>query len=64
MSDSAARWTSRKFWAVMIWQAVMVWLLFVDKLPVDAFQSITWLLLGGYLGANVAQKAIVRSTNG
>lgn len=60
MSDALIRWTSRKFWAVMFWQAVVAYLLWAGKLPVDAFESITWLLLGGYLGANVAQKALLK----
>lgn len=62
MDDITKRWTSRKFWAVMVWQAVICVLLWFGKLPVDAFESITWLLLGGYLGANVAQKWLVEKS--
>lgn len=58
MSDTAVRWTSRKFWAAMFWEGVMVWLLWSGKLPVEAFQSLTWLLLGGYFLGNVVQKWI------
>lgn len=53
-----SRWTSRKFWAATAWEAVMVTLLCLGKLPVEAFQSLTWLLLGGYFLGNVAQKWI------
>jgi len=55
MSDLAVRWTSRKFWAAMVWQAVMTTLFARGTLPVDAFVSVTWLLLGGYFVGNVAQ---------
>ena len=55
-----ARWTSRKFWAAMFWEFVMVVLLWAGKLPVDVFETLTWLLLGGYFLSNVAQKAIQR----
>ncbi|QAX98778.1 hypothetical protein PaTs2_57 [Pseudomonas phage PaTs-2] len=60
MNDIAVRWTSRKFWAAMIWEAVLVWLLYMGKLPVDAFESLTWLLLGGYFLGNVAQKVLLK----
>lgn len=53
--DLKARLTSRKFWAVMFWQAAFCGLLWAGKLPVDAFVSLTWLILGGYLLANVAE---------
>lgn len=49
------RWTSRKFAAVMFWQGVMVVLLWNDKLPPEAFVSVTWVLLGAYVAGNVAQ---------
>lgn len=49
------RLTSRKFWAVMFWQIVFTVLLWYGKLPVESYVSLTWLILGGYLLANVAQ---------
>jgi hypothetical protein len=49
------KWSSRKFVAVMFWQAIMVALLWNDKLPPEAFVSITWVLLGAYVAGNVAQ---------
>lgn len=55
---TGGRWTSRKFWAAMFWEVVMVMLLYVGKLPVEAFESLTWLLLGGYFVGNVTQKWI------
>ena len=53
------RWTSRKFWAMMVWQTVMVWLLWSGKLPLEGFVSVTWLLLGGYFASNVIQALTV-----
>lgn len=59
--NNMTRWTSRKFWAMVVWEAVMVFLLWFGKLPVDAFVSLTWLLLGGYFVSNVAQKVFAPS---
>lgn len=53
--DLKKRLTSRKFWAAMFWQAVFCVLLWHGKLPVESFVSLTYLILGGYLLANVAQ---------
>jgi hypothetical protein len=55
MEDTVERWSSRKFAAMMFWQGINVALLWHDKLPVDAFVSLTWLLLGGYFLVNGAQ---------
>lgn len=55
------RWTSRKFWAMVVWEAVMVWLLWSGKLPSDAFVSITWLLLGGYFVSNLLENVDIKS---
>jgi hypothetical protein len=52
----AERWSSRKFLAAMFWQAVMVALLWAGVLPSEAFVAVTYLILGGYLAGNVAQK--------
>ena len=54
------RWSSRKFWAAMFWQAVLVVLVVQDKIPASAFESLTYLILGGYFLSNVAQKAILK----
>jgi hypothetical protein len=51
----AERWSSRKFFAMFFWQGVMTALLWHDKLPSEAFVSITWVLLGGYFVVNGAQ---------
>ncbi len=55
MSSVKERWTSRKFIAAMLWQLVMVSLLVNGVLPPEAFVAVTYLILGGYFGGNVAQ---------
>ncbi len=60
MHEIAQRWSSRKFWAAMLWQALMVKLLATGILPVAVFESLTWLLLGGYFLGNVAQKWLLK----
>lgn len=59
--ETKLRWSSRKFWSAMIWMLIMVCLLREGTLPVAAFESLTWLLLGGYFMGNVAQKYIDRN---
>jgi len=49
------RWSSRKFFAAMFWQGVNTVLVWHDKIPSEAYVSITWVLLGLYFGGNVAQ---------
>ncbi|WP_046079664.1 hypothetical protein [Halomonas sp. HG01] len=63
MNEVAARWSSRKFWSAMAWQAVMVWLLIAGHLPVEVFETLTWLLLGGYIAGNVAQKWLLKEAS-
>lgn len=63
MNEVAQRWSSRKFWAAMAWQAVMVKLLVAGILPVEVFETLTWLLLGGYFLGNVAQKWLLRDAS-
>jgi len=58
------RWTSRKFVAAMGWEAVFVALLWVGKLPVEAFITLTFLALGGYFMGNLAQSYIANMTGG
>ncbi|MCE8004253.1 hypothetical protein [Billgrantia ethanolica] len=60
MNDVTQRWSSRKFAAAMVWQAVMVWLLIAGHLPVEVFETLTFLLLGGYILGNVAQHVLLR----
>lgn len=55
-SEIATRWSSRKFAAAMVWQGVMTGLLWFEKLPTEAYVTVTWLILGGYFVGNVVQK--------
>lgn len=52
------RWSSRKFWAAMFWQSVVTLLVWFNKIPDTIFETLTFLILGGYFLSNVAQKAI------
>jgi len=55
-----SKWSSRKFWSAMLWQACLVALVVLDKIPASVFESLTFLILGGYFLSNVAQKAILK----
>ena len=52
------RMTSRKFIAVMFWQAVFTGLLLVDNLTGDQYVNVTTLLLVGYLVVNAGQHVL------
>lgn len=60
MDEVAQRWTSRKFWAMMVWETVFVVMRWQDVLPVEAFVTLTGLLLGGYYASNVGQKVFTK----
>jgi len=49
------RWSSRKFWSAMIWQAVFTVMFGLGVLPEEAFVALTYLLLGGYFVSNTSQ---------
>ncbi len=54
-AETKLRWSSRKFWTMMLWQAVFTALLTFEVLPVEAFVTLTMMLLGSYFLANAAQ---------
>jgi hypothetical protein len=54
--ETKRRWTSRKFWACMIWQVVFLSLFILDEVPLGVLESSMYLLLGGYLVGNVVEK--------
>ena len=56
------RLTSRKFIAVMFWQAVFTGLLLVGKLTADQYLDVTTLLLVGYLVINAGQHVLERKS--
>jgi hypothetical protein len=58
------KWSSRKLWLAMFWQAVNTALLVHGVLPVPAYESLTWLLLGGYFVGNVAVEYIAGRQGG
>jgi hypothetical protein len=61
--NNSSKWMSRKFWATMFWQLVMVVLLYKQILPAQIFENLTYLLVGGYLLANVTQRYVEKPKN-
>jgi hypothetical protein len=59
MDDAISRWTSRKLWVMVGFELIFVALLWYSKLPVEAFVSLSYLLLGSYFVSNVTQKYIL-----
>ena len=55
-----SKWSSRKFWSAMLWQACNVVLVYNGTISESVFETLTFLLLGGYFLSNVAQKKIVQ----
>lgn len=62
MSEQAAitRWSSRKFWAAMVWQFIFTALLWAGKMPIEFYEKLTWLTLGGYFASNLVNKYMDR----
>lgn len=54
------KWSSRKFWAAMFWQSVVTVLVTFGRLPIDTFEALTYLILGGYFLSNVAGKVMTK----
>lgn len=48
-------WTSRKFWTVIACQVGVFAMLYLDKIAGGEFVTLTTLLIGGYLTANVVE---------
>lgn len=57
MSD---KFMSRKFFLVCVVQILLFICLYTGKLPADVFQSITMVVVSGYILGNVAQRALVK----
>jgi len=49
-------WTSRKFWTVIACQIGVFAMLYLDKVAGGEFVTLTTLLIGGYLTANVVER--------
>jgi len=59
MSDTIyARWSSRKLAVAVGCWLVIVALRCYERIPVDTFTDLTWLLLGGYFAGNLIQRAL------
>lgn len=54
------KFTSRKFFLVVGTQLLLFICLWTGTLPSDVFQSITMVLISGYLASNVVQKATTK----
>lgn len=54
------KFTSRKFFLVVVTQLLLFLCLATGTLPADVFQSITMVLVSGYLASNVVQKATTK----
>lgn len=48
------KWTSRKFWTMMLWQAVATAMLWFGKLESEHYWMLSGILVGSYMAANVA----------
>jgi len=60
--DTVDKYISRKFWLAVVFQTVFTIMLCYGKLPVSAFENLTYMLLGGYFISNVTQKIFVKET--
>lgn len=49
------RWTSRKFWTMVVFQAANTMFVVFGLIPVSTYENISYLLLGSYFLANAAQ---------
>lgn len=56
------KFASRKFWMAIVFQTVFTAMLYFGKMPIGAFENLTYLLLGGYFISNVTQKIFVKET--
>ena len=50
------RWSSRKFWSVMFWEAVATGLLIYGAIDQSVWETITMFLIPAYIAGNVAQR--------
>lgn len=54
------KFLSRKFILICVVQILLFICLYTGKLPADVFQSITMVIVSGYILGNVAQRALVK----
>lgn len=60
--DITDKYASRKFWLAVVFQIVFTFMLYSGKMPISAFENLTYMLLGGYFISNVTQKIFVKET--
>ena len=58
--DVADKFASRKFWLAVVFQIAFTVMLCYGKMPISAFENLTYMLLGGYFISNVTQKIFVK----
>lgn len=54
------KFTSRKFFLVVGTQLLLFVCLWAGTLPADVFQSITMVLITGYIAGNVSQRVLTK----
>jgi hypothetical protein len=57
---NASKFASRKFSLVCVSQLAFVLLLWVGKLDQNVFESLTMIIISGYIIGNVTQKTLVK----
>lgn len=51
--------TSRKLWLAVFFEILFTILLCYGKLPTSVYESLSYMLLGGYIAGNVAQNIML-----
>lgn len=57
-TEHKVKWTSRKLWLAVYFEHLFFLAMVKDWMPVNVFESLTWLLLGGYFLGNIASRHI------
>lgn len=57
--DTSRRYSGRKFVTAMVWGLIWTALRCYDRLPPEAYVTLMWVSVGGYLMADVAEKWLV-----
>lgn len=60
MDTIADRYTSRKLWIAVVFEIIFTILVCYGKLPTSVFESLSYLLLGGYFVSNVSQQFVTK----
>jgi len=57
---NSSKFASRKFTLVCTCQLLFVLLLWVGKLDQNVFETLTMIIISGYIIGNISQKALVK----